>query len=624
MVMRRQRSRARRLFRTALMVCGAWLSSGCMDFEQLDEPIELSTHVEDWRDQVIYQVMIDRFDDGDRGNNYNVNLSGQARWHGGDWAGLENRLDYLADLGVTALWISPAYKNVETDADVDGYHGYWPQDFSSANPHFGSVAELRSLVAAAHDRDMLVILDVVTNHVGQLFYYDINLNGHADDQVRGGGEASPVIHINEHDPDFDERGIQAETSLGEAGPAPVIFKHDPVTNHMPPLPAVFQQPAAYNRRGRTLDFDVTDQLLHGDFPGGLKDLDTTRCDVKQTMVDVYARWVELTDLDGFRIDTIKHVEHEFWRYFAQKVRQRLAEQGKHRFFMFGEAFDGRSDLVSSFTRNELPPAAELERENSCVTDGRPITGDLLDGVFHFPQYFQAMQDVFQLGMSTDRIANLWAERASIYGTTPSELGTGIAPIKTLVNFIDNHDVPRFLFTGDAQGLELALLFLMTEDGIPCVYYGTEQRFSGGNDPANREDMWLSGFDQSAPTYRWLRRLTAMRRAYLALRRGDTQVVWSSDHVDVESDAGIFAYERTGGDAGGAYALVVINAGFNQAATPSFEAQSALLSVPPGTVLVDVLSQGQSYTVGADGSLAISVPPRSGALLIPQSDVVPGL
>ena len=331
----------------------------CLDFQSYEEPPKLTTEVDDWRDEVIYQVLVDRFENGDRGNDYRIELDAPARYHGGDWRGLEQRLPYLQDLGVTTIWISPVVKNVETDADVDGYHGYWAQDFKAPNPHFGDLAKLRELVDEAHARDMKVILDIVTNHVGQVLYYDINLNGHPDEQLQGNGVDSPVTYINEYDPDFDERGIQAFTSLGEAGPAPIIFASDPATNHLAPSPAVFRNPEVYNRKGRTLDFEVEDQLLHGDFPGGLKDVDTTRCDVKEAFVDVYARIIEQTNADGFRIDTIKHVEHEFWRYFSQRIRQRLAAAGKTKFFMFGEAFDGRDDLVGSFTQ-QLPPQ-ESER-----------------------------------------------------------------------------------------------------------------------------------------------------------------------------------------------------------------------------------------------------------------------
>jgi len=612
----------RGLTMTVLTVALSGASAACMDFDGLDEPVELGTHVDDWRDQVIYQVMIDRFADGDATNNYRINTAAPARWHGGDWAGLEQRLDYLEQLGVTAVWISPVYKNVDTDANVDGYHGYWPQDFTQTNPHFGDVAALRSLTRAAHERGILIIIDVVTNHVGQLFFYDINLNGSADEQVQGSGSSSAVEHVNEHDPDFDPRGIQARTSLGEAGPAPVVFKHDPATNHMPPFPAVLQNAAAYNRRGRTVSFEDPDQLLHGDFPGGLKDIDTTRCDIKEAMVEVYARWVELTDVDGFRIDTIKHVEREFWRYFAQKIRQRLDRQGKKRFFMFGEAFDGRPELVAAYTHSDLPSAAQLEREGECVNDGKQITGDQLDGVFHFPQYYTAVRDVFQQGLSTDRVQSLWEQKATIYGHEPTELGTGIAPAKTLVNFLDNHDVPRFLYAdGDTQGLHLALLFLLTADGIPCVYYGTEQRFDGGNDPANREDMWDSGYDTSAPTFQWMKKLIALRKAYPALRRGDVQVRWSTSRAGDEEDAGIFAYERAGGDAGDAYALVVLNTNKSHASSPVFQGTPMSVNAAAGTVLVDVLDSGESYTVAPGGGLSISVPAQTGVVLVPEDQII---
>ena len=251
------------------------LGSGCMSYEEgLEGEIAMSTQVVDWRDEVIYQVLIDRFADGDAGNNYRVDRSAMGKYHGGDWKGLEDQLEYLEELGVTTLWISPIIKNVDTDAGFDGYHGYWAQDLTQLNPHFGDLAALRSLVFKAHERKMKIIVDIVTNHLGQLFYYDINMNGEPDERVSGDGTNSQVTHINEYDPDFDPRGIQSRTSLGEAGPAPTIFVYDPATNHIPPMPEVFQDPRAYNRKGRTVNFEDPEQLIKGDFPGGLKDVNT--------------------------------------------------------------------------------------------------------------------------------------------------------------------------------------------------------------------------------------------------------------------------------------------------------------------------------------------------------------
>lgn len=602
--------------------------SGCMEIpDELEGEILLSTQVSDWRDEVIYQLLVDRFANGDPGNDFRVDLSAQGKWHGGDWKGVEDQLDYLEELGVTTLWISPIVKNVDNDAGFDGYHGYWAQDLEALNPHFGDLPALRSLVFAAHERKMKVIVDIVTNHMGQAFYYDINRNGEPDDRVSGSGTTSGVTHINEYDPDFDIRGVQSRTSLGEAGPAPIIFQYDPASNHVPPEPALFRDPRAYHRKGRTYDFEDPDQLLLGDFPGGLKDVATELCGpvdgipVKETMLDVYARWVEQTDVDGFRIDTVKHVERGFWRYFSQKLRKRLAEQGKKRFFMFGEAFDGRDQLVGAFTKNDLPPAEELAKENECVTDGEKLTGDQLDSVFYFPQYFVAIRDVFQLGQSTQRIADLWANKPLNYGTEAPARGIGLPPTKALVNFIDNHDVPRFLWAGAGErSLQSALTFIFTAEGIPCVYYGTEQGLAGGNDPANREDMWETDYDTNHSLYRFTKKLAGIRKSSKALRRGDAKVVWSSTRMAEEQDAGIFAFERAGGDAGGDYALVVFNAHRTKDSAPGFEGANMVVGVAPGTVLKDALGMvGGSFTVGGDGTLVIDppIPPRSAMILRPD-------
>lgn len=624
-----------RLYSAIALLLSASAALGCMQFPEEDQgEIPLATHVEDWRDEVIYQVLIDRFADGDAGNNYRVDLTTAGHWHGGDWKGLEDNLQYLEDLGVTTLWISPIVKNVDTDAGFDGYHGYWAQDMTELNPHFGDLPALRSLVRSAHERGMKVILDIVTNHLGQLFYYDINKNGQPDKDVFGGGKdgQSGVVNVTEYDPEFNPRGIQAFTSLGESGPAPIVWQWDPASNHVPPMPLLYQNASVYNRKGRTFNFDDLDQLVHGDFPGGLKDVNTARCDVKHSMVDIFARWVELTDLDGFRIDTVKHVEHEFWRFFAQNIRLRLAEKGKTNFFMFGEAFDGRDDLIGSFTKQTVPAhphdqtlGGDLARENAECPGAAPITGDSLDGVFYFSQYFTAVRDVFKKAQSTSRIQQLWDMRPTNYGTAPNANATGLPPVKTLVNFLDNHDVARFLFTSpgtdysiaaeDHQAaLRNALLFLLTEDGIPCIYYGTEQELAGGNDPANREDLWNTGYSTETPTYRWIKKLTDLRRQHPALRRGDQKVVWATDHTGEEEDAGIFAFERAGGDAGDDYALVVFNTHPTKSSSTKFE--GAVMATSATGVLVDALSdQGSQYQVAADGTLDITLPPTSGALLV---------
>jgi glycosidase len=617
-----------------LFVACAFLAPGCVSVPEAGKQPILATHVRDWREEVIYQVLIDRFANGDVNNDFRVQEGALARYQGGDWKGIEDHLDYFTDLGITTLWISPVVKNVETDADVDGYHGYWAQDLTEPNPHFGDLAALRSMVAAAHDHGLKVVLDIVTNHMGQVFYYDMNLNGHPDIYIGGtgcdpnspgttdgsnknppppqgdGSCMSQMTRITEFDPDFDYKGVQAYTSLGPAGRAPIIFINDPSINRVPPKPDILATRDAYHGMGRTLNYDIPIQLLNGDFPGGLKDVATENPQVRAAMIDAYARWVELVDFDGFRIDTVKHVEDDFWRTFAPGVRQRLAAQGKGKFLMFGEAFDGRDGLLGHFTQPGM-----------------------LDSVFYFSQHFEVIQRVFEWAhdptraQGTDNIKNLWALKPQNYSQKPQDGGIGVAPSKALVNFLDNHDVSRFLFEaeGDKDALKNALTFIMTEEGIPCVYYGTEQEFSGGNDPSNREILWSTGFDRSKDTFQHFRKLARLRKGYSALQLGDTNVLWSSAHVAQEEDAGIFAFERAGGDAGDRYALVVVNASARKASSTSDGAKVLTTSRKGTTNLVDVLDpQAAKYSTDATGALRVTVPPQKTLILIPADQVVTNL
>ncbi|MEM9066991.1 MAG: alpha-amylase family glycosyl hydrolase [Myxococcota bacterium] len=580
------------------------LVMACVDGDVSEIEFTVDTHVEDWRDEVIYQLMVDRFANGNAGNDFRLdpNPLSLGRFKGGDWQGVIDQLDYLEELGVTTLWISPIIRNVDTDAGFDGYHGYWAQHLERVNPHFGDLATLRRMVDECHARDIKVVLDIVTNHLGQVYFYDVNMNGRPDEFLSGGfptnpGDpqappGSPVTRITEFDPDYDPRGVQAITSLGEAGPAPVRFFDLPEIFRVPPEPAVFQRPESYNRRGKVTDWGSREQVVLGDFPGGLKDIDTTNLEVRDEMVRVYSDWVLKLDLDGFRIDTIKHVEHEFWQDFSRRVRERVAVGGKTNFLMFGEAFDGDDVLVGSYT----------------------FPGEL-DSVFYFPQKFQVFDNVFADGGATSAVQRLFDARASNYGTEAQPGGIGIAPTSALVNFIDNHDVPRFLWRQpDARALRAALGFLLTEEGIPCIYYGTEQDFNGGNDPGNREPLWWSDYRTDGETFRWIARLNRVRARYAPLRRGDMVFRWTTDRTGDAVDAGILAFERTIGEE---RALVVINAQGAHASRTSFEGTA--MSVGMSGAIVDVLS-GDRFTVDA-GTLDVEVGPFGVRIFVPEAQFV---
>jgi len=601
-------------FALALALSAA-VGTSCVDVSHDDVSTDFkpSNHVADWKDEILYQVLIDRFADADVSNNYRVNKSHPARYHGGDWRGLAEKLDYIQALGVTALWISPIVRNVETDAGIDSYHGYWTQDPFLLNPHFGNLNDLRDLVKRAHARNIKIVLDIVTNHMGQMFFYDINQNGRPDESVEGGikTKLDKTVHITEYDPDYETPVVQSFTSLGNAGPAPIIFIQDPTINRIPPTTpeaAILGKPEGYHRRGRIVNYDAPpdgdEQTMFGDFPGGLKDIATERQDVRDAMFKAFARWIDLADLDGFRIDTVKHVEHEFWRDFAGRIRAHAKGRGKDKFLLFGEVFDGRDQLVGSYTFNNE-----------------------LDGLFDFPQYFQVFRDVFIGGGPTKKVEARWLERATNWSATAPAGGIGHPPVQMHINFLDNHDVGRFLYQASVSGrdadkravLHNALAFLLTEDGVPCIYYGTEQDFFGGNDPSNREDLWLSGYNQAGETFRRIARLNKIRVAVDAIRRGEMVFTYTTDHVGDESDAGILAFERK--TAAGSYALVVINTA-KKASTTEFGGSAMKVSAPEGQGLVDVLPEtgGQELKV-TGGTIKVTVPATSALVLLPTGSKI---
>jgi len=243
----------------------------------------------------------------------------------------------------------------------------------------------------------------------------------------------------------------------------------------------------------------------------------------------------------------------------------------------------------------------------------------LDSVFYFPQKFQVFDDVFGRGGPTSKIQDLRTARAANYGATPQTMGIGVPPQQALVNFMDNHDVSRFLWAQPSRpALRAALAYLLTEDGIPCIYYGTEQDFDGGNDPSNREPLWWSGYERSGVTFQWVAQLTRQRHRYAALRRGDMTLTWTTERVGDAEDAGALAFERKTADGG--YALVAINAQGAHASHTSFGGTAMSVTSPAGTVLVDVLS-GDTLTVAADGTLNVELEPYQARILIPETQVV---
>jgi glycosidase len=493
----------------------------------------------DWRDVVIYQVITDRFANGNPANDA---VEGQydpadgAKTHGGDFAGLTGKLDYLQNLGVGAVWISPVVLNANAE-----YHGYAARDFYTIAPHFGTLAELQALSAALHARGMYLVLDVVVNHMGDL--------------IDSGNSSYPAYRY----------------------PSTYTLRWKNVAKqHAPP----FNDLAKFHAHGGIDNYVDPNQLVGELF--SLDDLKTEDATVRQQL-GLAARWIILnTDADGFRLDTVKHIEMGFWSTWTPEVRAYADSLGKDRFFFFGEVFDGDDAKNGSYTG---------------TVGGGPYK---LDSVLYYPMYF-TLKDVFLNDVAPDQIPARAAQLGA-YDATSRE---------RLVTFLDNHDNSRFLRAGpgptvqDESRLRAALGMLLTGRGVPCLYYGTEQEFDGGGDPWCREDMWDGAwdfgpsegdnFDLVHPLFLYTRRLLEIRARHEALRRGDV-----TERYAETSGPGLYVFDRrTDADT----VLVAIQT----ANAPASRAQAT--PWPAGTVLVDALDGGFAVTTGAGGAIALAVPAR---------------
>ncbi len=532
----------------------------------------VSTHVVDWRDEVIYEIVVDRYADGDPARDLSrdvVPVPGElARWQGGDWRGLRGRLDALVRLGVTTLWISPIHTGVERGEDQDGYHGYWPRDLTTLEPHFGDEAELRALVDDAHARGLKVIVDVVLNHTGQVFAYDLDADGALDDDEReppfaaGAPYAAPLLWLTE------PPRLWRDDGAGE--PVAVALDAD-----------------AFHRRGQIGDFGAPVERELGDFPTGLRDLATESPQLLADLITTWRTWVARTDVDGMRLDAVPHAPPDFWRGFAEGIRAELAALGKERFLLLGEVWNGDPAVLARY-----------------VGDGG------LDAVFDFAFKWELVDGFLLGGRPAADVAPVLTSHRDAYPVAPHPGGAGVDPWHARVVFADNHDTGRLRGAlDDAWAAELAMTAVFTVDAVPCVYYGTEAELHGGQGHGSREVMWTDGYGEDTRMWAHLQRLAALRRAHVALRRGELIVRYASPISARERGAGVglLAYERAGD---GDRVLVALN---------GHPLDRAVAAVPtgfaPGTRLVDALGGAPEVVVGDEGVVVVDVGPRAAAVLV---------
>jgi glycosidase len=461
---------------------------------------------ERWSDAVLYFVILDRFADGDRGNDLHVDRSAKGAFHGGDLAGLIQNLDEIAELGATALWITPVVENIPGFVTGAGfpdwaYHGYWADDIERIDRRFGTEAQLATLVAEAHRRGMKVLLDVVYNHVGYGSRYLT-------------------------DPRFKDwlRSPDAGT-CGQDDLAMCV--------------------------------------------AGLPDWRTELPQVDDYLWTAYLGLARRTGLDGFRLDTVKHVDHPFWREHRRLTRERLSPG----FFLIGEVWGGDAQSLDPwFAPDEMDAGFDFSFQGSVVGFllGRGRTAA-------FDHYLKSREAV----------------RAGHY----------LAP------YLSSHDVPGalYLLGGDRSLFRLAAILELTAEGIPVVYYGEEVGRKGGDWPDNRSDMpWGSkdilpgaGQPRDEALRADYRKLIAIRRAHKALMRGS--------YTGIATDGDLLAFLRRDAESGDAV-VVAVNRG-KEPARASFAAPAGW----EGRTAVRDLWSAADVPV-ADGRIALEVPAREARIL----------
>lgn len=420
--------------------------------------VEKTTTDKSWDEARVYFIVTDRFNDGDASNNGTLE-TGYApdkaeAYHGGDLKGITQKLSYLQELGINTIWITPIVDNVDWIVNEDltqtGYHGYWAQDFTKLDEHLGTTEDLDELLDEAHKHGIKVMVDIVVNH-----------SGYAK---------------------TDENGV--ESGLEN-----------------------------FDGMLRTGDEIGTD-FLHGGSNSNLPDFKTEDPEVRAKLIAWQTAWASHTTANGnsidyFRVDTVKHVEHETW----SQLKAALAEVNPY-FNMIGEFYGASYNNTGDYLGN-----GEMDAELDF--DFKSIAGSLVNG-------------------------SIDAAEASLE-TRNSALTSSV----TMGQFLSSHDEDGFLYS---QGYDLAkgkvaASLQMTAKGIPVIYYGEEIGLSGPNSfgvyDNNRYDMQFDNLteDQQAMLTHY-KKLLAAREMY-----SETFATGSRTKIAGGDEEGYLVFKRgTGKDA----------------------------------------------------------------------------
>lgn len=511
-----------------------------------------------WESGLMYFAFTDRFLNARADNDAAVpDVDPIANYAGGDFAGITQKIEegYFTNLGVRTLWLSPVDQNpdgrfIGTGGKYySGYHGYWPSKPRTTQHRFGTLEELRALTAAAHKKGIRVIADLVLNHVHQEHPY------WAEHQDDGWFNTAASCVCGSQDCDWEERRLTCK-----------------FTNYLPD----------YNWRSSAMvDQFVSDALW----------------------------WLEEADFDGFRMDAVKHMDQVAGRTLRGKLKEITGMTGTE-FYLVGETFVGEGDR------------AQISRY---------IGPNELDGQFDFPLYWPVRNVFTEMKFKSNR-PQQWltdldaAVRANEVYYAPGTLNSP---------FLGNHDVPRFMAWAtdpiedknvdpfnaprqptsvtDAaafQKMKYAFTFLLTQPGVPLVYYGDEIGLTGLGDPDNRRLMRFGDTvePQEAELLAFVQKLGQARAGNDALQTGARHT------LRVEKD--LYIYQRSLPDGQGA--IVVINRGALPRPPLEVDLLGGLSNVK--ATYADIFSGREVKLEGA--AAVLELPPRSVAVYVPAQIPLP--
>jgi glycosidase len=527
-------------------------------------PLLLHVPSPEWQDQIIYFLMIDRFADGEPNNNEQgagvYDPSRESHYSGGDLKGVVNNLDYIRNLGATALWTTPHVANQWWDplANYSGYHGYWARDFKSVDEHYGTLEDYQMLSSELHRKDMYLIQDVVVNHTGNFFTYQ--------------GEYMPS--------DVSQNFTQNLKSLPDSAPSQYPFNLNDVNN------PEHRKAGIFNWTPSIQDFSIQKQENTYQ-TADLDDINTLNPVVRTALKDSFGYWIREAGVDAVRIDTAKYVEKEFYEDFlhADDGLEAIAkETGRNAFLSFGEIYQTSAPLNDKGEHK----LAEYVTSDSAKRMTAPIG---------FPLY-KEISRVFAGGAPTAYMSYRLKAHMSNYKYP-----------YLVPNFIDNHDVERFLASGNINGFKQAYVLMMTVPGIPTIYQGDEQAFL-----RSRRAMFAGGylsdqdqFDQHAEMYTFIKTLAEVRKANKVFSRGTIEVL-----KDNAAGAGVLVYKR---EYQGKVAYILFNTAKQKVLLNALRTE--FVSNNPAQVLVSQnLSQVPQFE--ADGSLTQILPAQSFVILMGDS------